>query len=221
MNAFDRIKAQYLRDHPCTTDLIISYGSSATLAAQIVQGSPADVFVAASQSAMNTVTNAGLNVGPAVLFARNKGEIMVSNASTYPVSTVADLFQSGIRTGLCVASAPCGSLANTILANARTFHGNANISRANIASEAASVEDLVTKIELGEFDAGIVYHSDCAYEVPKRLGFCVTIPDNVNSSNAYLVAAVSGSARAREFADHVASASFTSMIRSVYGFLAP
>ena len=224
VNAFTYVKSRFLADHPCVTDLIISYGSSATLAAQIVQGSPADVFVAASQSAMNTVTNAGLNVGPAATFARNKGEMMLYNGSgtSFMVATVEDLFRQGIRTGLCVTSAPCGSMADSILANARSAYSNSGLTRANVTSETASVEDLVTKIKIGELDAGIVYHSDCVQSQIVRSNIvCRDIPDNVNSSNAYLVAAVSNNTRAREFADYVASASFMSMIRSVYGFLAP
>ena len=223
MNAFESVRAAFLRDHPCVTELAISYGSSSVLAAQIVQGAPADVFVAASQSAMNTVTNAGMTVGAASLFARNKGAIMVAPGSSFAgrIATVADLFGGGIRTGLCVASAPCGSLANAILATARTVYSNAGLTRSNIASETPSVEDLVTKIELGEFDAGIVYLSDCRYEVPRGLGTCVDIPDNVNSTNAYLVATVSTKPVAAEFAAYVASASFTSRLQYVYGFLAP
>ena len=224
VNAFTYFKARFLRDHPCVTDLVVSYGSSAVLATQIVAGAPADVFVAASQSAMNSVTNAGLNVGPAAIFARNKGEVMLYKGSgTFlTIATVEDLFRQGIRTGLCVVSAPCGSMADSILANARSVYANSGLVRANIRSETASVEDLVTKIKIGELDAGIVYHSDCVQAQIVRSNIeCRDIPDNVNSSNTYLVAAVSNRAPAREFADYVASESFMSMLQSVHGFLAP
>lgn len=224
VNAFDAIKTEFLRDHPCVTDLIVSYGSSATLATQIVSGSPADVFVAASQSAMDTVTKAGLAVGQAVVFARNKAEIMVAPNSSLStrVSTVADLARKDIKVGLCVATAPCGSMADAVLEKSRTYFGNAQLVRTKVAaSETSSVEDLVTKVELGEFDAGIVYHSDCRHAAQQGSATCVAIPDNINSTNAYLVAVVSSRSVAREFADYVASDAFTSMLRSVYGFLAP
>ena len=163
VNVLDELKDAWVSSHPCVTAVNISYGSSATLAAQVVSGAPADVFISASDATMNTVRNVGLAVIAPQVFARNKGAILLWPGGRFAnsVSTVADLLDSanpGIKVGLCVASAPCGSLANTILSNARTAYSRADLTRANIAdTEAASVEDLVTKIELGELDAGIAY----------------------------------------------------------------
>ena len=216
-------KEQFLRGHPCATDLVVSYASSAVLAAQIVAGAPADAFVSASKASMDTVTNSSRNVGPAVVFARNSAEIMVWSGSDHAgrIATVADLFRKGIRTGLCVASAPCGALADTVLAKARATHGDPGLTRDRIASETASVEDLVTKIELGELDAGIVYRSDCRHEQPTVRATCVAIPDEINSTNEYLVAATSDRPVARQFAGFISSPSFGTHLQSAHGFLAP
>lgn len=227
VNVFNDLKAQFLAEHPCVTAINFSYGSSSTLATQIVNGAPADVFVAASQTAMDSVTNARVNASPAFVFARNQGEIMVYPRSNYRnnISTTQDLHDSrnsGIRIGLCVASAPCGSLANNILTNSRTVYSNTTLTRSGIAdTEAASVEELVTKIELGELDAGIVYRSDCEYAQPRSLAVCVELPSNVNVSNAYLGTGMNTRTVTSQFLAFLASSWFKTNIQVKYAFLAP
>ena len=227
VNVFNDLKSQFLAEHPCVTSINFSYGSSSTLATQIINGAPADVFIAASQTAMDTVTNARANASPAFVFARNQGEIMISPQSSYRynISTTQDLHDSrnsGIRVGLCVASAPCGSLANNILTNSRTVYSNSTLTRAGIAdTEAASVEELVTKIELGELDAGIVYRSDCEYAQPRSLAVCVDLPSNVNVANAYLGTGMNTRKVTTQFLAFLASSWFKTNIQVKYAFLAP
>ena len=227
VNVLDELKDAWISSHPCITAVNISYGSSATLAAQVVSGAPADVFISASDATMNTVRNAGLAVIAPQVFARNKGAILLWPGGKFAtgVSGVADLLDSanpGIKVGLCVASAPCGSLANTILSNARAAYSRADLTRANIAdTEAASVEDLVTKVELGELDAGIAYLSDCVSASAQVLATCVLLPDSVNSANNYLVAGLNNRSNTAAFVSWVMSAQFGSTARLKYGFLSP
>ncbi|NBU38906.1 MAG: molybdate ABC transporter substrate-binding protein [Actinobacteria bacterium] len=227
VNVLTELKDAWVAAHPCVTALNISYGSSATLAAQITTGAPADAFVSASDSTMNTVKNAGLAVIPPTVFARNKGTILLWPKSRFvdSVSSPVDLLDAvnpGIKVGLCVASAPCGSLANTILSNSRAFYGRADVTRTNIAdTETGSVEDLVTKVELGELDAGIGYVSDCVYASPRGLATCAELPDGVNSSNNYLIAGLNAKANTRAFVDWVMSYAFGTTARTKYGFLSP
>lgn len=226
-NVLSELKDAWVDAHPCVTALNISYGSSATLAAQIINGAPADAFISASDSTMNTVGNAGLAVIPPRVFARNKAIIMMWPKSQFvtKVNVITDLLDSanpGIKVGLCVASAPCGSLANTVLANARTAYARADLTRAGIAdTETPSVEDLVTKVELGELDAGIVYVSDCSYAEPRGLATCTELPDSANSSNNYLVAGLNSRATTAAFVDWVMSQAFGTVARTKYGFLLP
>ena len=226
-NVITELKAEWLASHPCVSALNISYGSSATLAAQITAGAPADVFVSASDATMNMVKNAGLAAVPPRVFARNKATILLYPKSRFvgSVSGLPDLLDSvnaGIKVGLCVASAPCGSLANMVLSNARTTLSRADLTRANVAdTETPSVEDLVTKVELGELDAGIAYVSDCVFASPRGLTSCVELPDSINSSNNYLVAGLNTQANTVAFAEWIASFSFGSVLRTKYGFLQP
>ena len=216
---FADTEQQFLTDHPCVTNVSFSYGSSATLAAQIVNDSPADVFISASEKTISTVSDAGRAVNT-TLFARNSGEIMVNAASRFAdkVSSLTNLSKSsnpGIKVGLCVATAPCGVLADSILEKA-------GISRKAIAdTESPSVEDLVSKIEMGELDAGIVYHSDCVNAQKNKRTLCVSIPADGNATNSYYVAALNSRAVSQQFADFVSSPGFTGTLQSKFGFLAP
>ncbi|MFZ4112174.1 MAG: molybdate ABC transporter substrate-binding protein [Ilumatobacteraceae bacterium] len=219
VNAFTDVERRFLELHPCITDITYSYGSSATLAAQIVNGSPADVFVAASEATVNTVKNTGKTLS-VDNFAKNIGEIMVGPNSKFigritDIASLTDAVNSGIKVGLCVVTAPCGSLANTILKNASTTRD------AVTDTESPSVEDLVTKIELGELDAGIVYHSDCQYAEPRGLAQCVALPNAVNATTGYYVVALTSRPIVKQYVDYINGSDFKATLQLKFGFLAP
>jgi len=216
---FADTEQQFLTDHPCVTNVSFSYGSSATLAAQIVNGSPADVFISASEKTMKTVTDKDRTVS-STIFARNSGEIMVSPNAKYDgritdIASLTDAVNAGIKVGLCVTTAPCGALADSILSKA-------GISRRAIAdTETPSVEDLVSKIEMGELDAGIVFHSDCVSAQNQKSSQCISIPPDMNASTSYYVAALNSRAVTQQFAGFISSTSFIGILQSKFGFLAP
>ena len=218
-NVLKDVQDDFLKSHPCVTGIAFSYGSSATLAAQITSGSPADVFISASETPMMTVQDAG-KVVTSSLFARNVAEIMVNPESKFrskiaDVSGLLDSSNPGIKVGVCVDSAPCGSLTDTVLTKA----GQSRIKIAD--TESPSVEDLVTKIEMGELDAGIVYHSDCQFAEQRSHAVCVAIAPAFNATNGYFVGALTSSAIVRQFIDYVNGSDFRSTLQSKYGFLAP
>ena len=81
--------------------------------------------------------------------------------------------------------------------------------------------NLISKIEMGELDAGIVYHSDCVNAQKNKRALCVSIPADMNSTNGYYVAALNSRNVTQQFVDFVSSPAFTTTLQSKYGFLAP
>ncbi len=219
VNALTETRKQFLDMHPCVSDLTFSYGSSATLATQIVNGSPADVFIAASEATMKVVQESG-GASSSQVFAKNIAAIMVSNTSKFAgsirdLSDLRDGAHSGIAVGVCVASAPCGGVADAVLKKV-------GLLRTAIAdTETQSAEDLVTKIELGELDAGIVFNSDCQHAATSNKASCITIPMEANATTKYLVAALNDRTIVQEFVTYINSSDFKDTLQVKYGFLAP
>ncbi|HEY0869165.1 MAG TPA: molybdate ABC transporter substrate-binding protein, partial [Acidothermaceae bacterium] len=123
-----------------------SYGGSDTLAAQITQGAPVDVFAAASTTTMGTVTTAGDAVGTPQVFAKNELEIAVAPNNPDHIATLADVTKSGVKLAVCAPTVPCGAAATKAFAAA-------NLTPHPVTLE-QNVTAVLTKLELGEVDAG-------------------------------------------------------------------
>ncbi|MEV6521590.1 molybdate ABC transporter substrate-binding protein [Longispora sp. NPDC051575] len=128
-----------------------SFGASSTLATQIVNGAPADVFAAASPATMKQVTDANLAVSPTV-FAKNQLVIAVPKGNKAGVRTIEDLAKPNLKVALCAAQVPCGAAATKALAAA-------NVKVTPVTLE-ADVKAALTKVRLGEVDAALVYRTD-------------------------------------------------------------
>ena len=217
-----RTKDTYVANHPCVSNLNFSFGSSAELAAQIVNGSPADVFIAASESTKNQVVTAGLAVGEPVRIARNKMAILMYAQSPFvgavqKLSDLQDVVHPDIKVGVCVSTAPCGAILPALLESDE-------LTVADIAdTEAASVADLVTKVQLGELDAGIVFGSDCATARTNKTAVCVDIVQDIPNPVTTPIYAVALNAQPNtsSWMANISSAATKSLLQKSYGFLAP
>lgn len=226
---FVESEQSFLDAHPCVTDVQFSFGSSAVLAAQIVNGAPVDVFASASASTMQRVIDENVASGSPVVFARNSAALLVADGSGVAgeIGGLPDLLDDrtpGVKVGLCAESVPCGGLADEVLANAARAFGEPRLSRSVVAdTEASSAEDLVTKVRLGELDAGIAYASDCAVGSGVR---CVEIPNEVsgrpvNSSTSLSAVAVSDTEKASAFVGFLSGGEMRSRLVDEFGFGAP
>lgn len=194
--SFDALATQFQQAHPGTT-VKVSYDGSSTLATQITGGAPADVFASADQKNMSTVTDAGLAVGAPTLFASNTLQIAVAPGNPKKITSLADLAKSGVVTVLCAPAVPCGSAAHTALDAAKVS--------VKPASEEQNVTAVLTKVESGDADAGLVYVTDVSSAGGgKVLG--VNFPEASKAVNHYPIVALKAapnSAGAKAFVDLV------------------
>ena len=129
-----------------------NYAGSQTLASQIAQGAQADVFASADTAHMRTLQGAGLLAGLPRVFAHNRLEIAVERGNPKGIHSLADLARPGLVIVLADPSVPAGKYAQQALAKA-----GVNVKPASLELEVTAV---LTKVALGEADAGIVYVSD-------------------------------------------------------------
>lgn len=134
-------------------DVVLNTGSSTTLAAQILEGAPVDVYASADSTNMDRLVAAEAVVSSRVM-AYNRLVIAVPEGNPRRVSGLTDLSRPDLLVGLCSPSVPCGDLARQVLASAGVA--------ASVHTNEPDVRSLVTKIEAGELDAGIVYVTEVA-----------------------------------------------------------
>jgi molybdate transport system substrate-binding protein len=140
-----------------------SFGGSNTLAAQIQQGAPADVFASANTTLPNQLNAKGLCSKP-VVFTRNTLVIVVPKSNPAGIHGIYDLAKSGVKLDIAAAGVPVGSYTLQILKNM-------NLSSAvlkNVVSQETDVREVLAKVALGEADAGFVYSTD-AKTVPGQV----------------------------------------------------
>jgi molybdate transport system substrate-binding protein len=187
-----------------------NFAGSAALRAQIEEGAPADVFASANTSHMDQLHDAGLAGAPAV-FAHNSLVVIAPNDNPGGIETLADLAKPGLKLVLAADAVPAGGYARDMLAKAdgdpAFGAGFSEAVLANLVSNESNVKQVVTKVALGEADAGIVYGSDVTAAVAPDLQ-TIEVPAAVNVVADYPIAVLSESDHpeaAREFVDFVLS----------------
>ena len=148
--AFHEIADAFTAQHP-GVEIVFSFGGSSGLATQIIEGAPADVFAAASPATMATVTAAGVASDPSV-FATNVLQIAVPAGNAAGVTGLADFANPELLIAVCAVEVPCGAATEKLFA------------ATGIAPEIDSYEEdvkaVLSKVEFGEVDAGLVYVTD-------------------------------------------------------------
>ena len=182
--SFTAIGKDFEQANPGTT-VTFSFGSSSGLAQQIIQGAPADVFASASQKNMQQVVDAEAAADPTP-FVKNVLEIAVPKDNPGKVTGLQDLARPGVKVALCQPQVPCGDLAQKVLAGAKVA-----VTPPTLESD---VKSTLTKVQLGEVDAGLVYVTDVKAAGDKVTG--IEIPAEVNAATTYPVAALTGARNA-------------------------
>ena len=188
-----------------------NFAGSQQLVAQLRQGANADALATADQTTMASVPAKDRSSAP-VVFARNQLVIAVARGNPKHVQTLADLARPDLKVILAAPAVPAGKYARQALARASTS--------TNPVSLEDNVEGVVTKVGLGEADAGIVYVTDAT---ASRNVDAVPIPDIFNVEAAYpAVGLTAGNQRAggQQFLAFLRSPRGQAILRR-FGFLPP
>ena len=221
-NVLTDLRGAFIAAHPCVNDLKMSFGSSGELAAQIANGAPADVFLAANEKTKDVVATALNGQVEAELIAQNKMAILVNSKSPFvdsiqKLTDLQDVVNPDIKVGVCVDSAPCGSILPQL------FESD-ELDVSDVADTvASSAQDLVTKVVMGELDAGIVFGSDCVQARKTKSALCVDINQDLPQpiSSPLYVVALNSNQNTKDFFKYLTSKETKLQLQNTYGFLAP
>ena len=181
MGTFTQLGKQFEAAHPGDT-VKFSFGPSSGLATQITSGAPADVFASAAPANMDTVVKAGDASNPQD-FAKNTMEVAVPPKNPGKVTSVNDLAKKSVKVALCQPQVPCGVVAAEVFKNAGI--------KVKPVTLQPDVKSVLTQVELGSVNAGMVYVTDVMAAGTKVKG--VTISDSDNASTLYPIATISDS----------------------------
>ena len=186
-------------DHP-GLDVRFTFAGSSALATQVTQGAPADVFASANEQQMAVVTDAGLAEDPQV-FAANVLQIAVPAGNPAGVTGLADLAREDLTIAVCAPQVPCGAAAEAVL------------SAAGVTAAPDTLEEDVraalTKVELGEVDAALVYATDVTAAGDAVEG--IDVPEAEQAVNEYPIAVLT------DAPNPGAAAAFVELVRSQEG----
>lgn len=221
--AFTALGQHFEAVHPGTT-LTFNFAGSQQLAQQLGQGAPADVFASANARQMEVAVQADRVVsGTQQVFVRNRLVVVTPADNPGEVSTLQDLTRPGLKIVLAAADVPVGQYSRDFLEKAALAAGFGAAYEdavvANVVSFEESVKSVLTKVALGEADAGIVYSSDIPPNQADQVQR-VEIPDELNTIATYPIAVVSDTqqpALADAFIAYVLADGQTTLAR--YGFI--
>ncbi len=181
--AFTEMGNAFEVEHP-NVEVTFNFAASSALAQQINEGGSADVFVAADESNMKKVTDAGNAADPKTI-ARNRLAILVEKGNPKGINGLADLAEPDVILVLCAPEVPCGKV------------GAAALAKAGVTTKPSSLEEnvkaVVSKVTLGEADAGIVYATDVKAVGDKAEGVAIDIATDPTLEAVYPIAVTKGS----------------------------
>jgi molybdate transport system substrate-binding protein len=206
---FTELAEAFEDEHP-GVEVELVFGSSTTLAEQAVDGAPGDVLATADSRAMGVAVDGGATSLEPEAFALNELVIVTPPGNPAAVTGLGSLARSGgVDWARCVASAPCGALAEKVL--------DVHATHAEPVTEEVDVRAVLARVVAGEVDAGLVYRTDAL-----AAGDDVeTVETGQAAASAiYEISTLGGSALASEFVELVGSPEGQAVLRDA-GFDPP
>lgn len=201
--------------------ITFNFAGSQALRTQIEQGAKADVFASADNNNMDPLKKQGL-VNDAPVFARNRLVVIAPKDNAAGVKTLKDLSKPGLKLDIADASVPVGNYTLQVLdklAADATYGADFKTQvLARVVSKENDVKQVVSKVALGEADAGVVYTTDAQAAMDKLV--TLDIPDQFNVIAVYPLGVVKVSANptlAQKFIDYVLSDAGQAVMKK-YGF---
>jgi molybdate transport system substrate-binding protein len=176
--------------------LTFNFGASSQLATQLGQGASADAFASADTTQMDNAKKSGAVTGQDKVFAGNRLVLITPKDNPAQVNSVKDLAKDGVKFVTAQPSVPIGTYTAQMLdkASADPNYGSDFKSKvqANTVSQEDNVRQVVSKVQLGEADAAIVYSTDPTPQVRDQLNI-IDVPDPIQTLASYPIAVAKGS----------------------------
>ncbi len=216
----DRFEAEHLG-----VEVVLNFAGSQQLAQQLLQGAPAEVYASANQAQMDQVVTSGRAAQEQVqVMIHNRLVVIYPAGNPGAIHALGDLAAPGKQLVFAAAQVPVGAYTLEFLAKAAQSSAfdpdYPDKVIANVVSYEENVKAVLSKVELGEADAGIVYSSDAVSATDPGVGQ-LAIPAELNVTGDYTLAPIADSAQpelAGEFIDFVLSTSGQEILAS-YGFI--
>ena len=243
-DVFTEIADAFKRERP-DVDVVLQFAGSSRLAAQIKAGAHVDVFASANERVMEDLLadggdgrgsvdggggadgTSGLSGRGSAVFARNRLALAVPAENPGGVDGLASLGKPDLLVAACDPEVPCGALTEEVLTDAGAEMGvcppsggegrvRCDAARLVVDTHEPNVRSVLTKVMLGEVDAGLVYATDLAAGGEDVFGIRLRHP----AAASYPLAVLSEKAAAAEFADFVLSPTAQQILAEA-GFLPP
>jgi molybdate transport system substrate-binding protein len=222
-DAFKEMAAHIEHANPGTR-LTFNFAGSPTLRTQLVQGARADVFASADEPNMDGAAKNGTISGEPRICARNLLVVVVPADNPAGIKVLPDLSKPKIKLVLANKAVPAGYYARQVLEkmsqDSAFGHDFGRRVLSNLVSEETNVKQVVSKVQLGEADVGIVYSTDVTPAIRSAVTV-IDIPQELNVITKYPIAVVEGTrnaSAARAFIDYVLSAAGQAILER-HGFL--